>query len=184
MFKIFVCLILIIFLQSFISIKAIANKPSMTLDRVLKDHSYIPVGETTFSILFWDLYKSKLLTTSGKYPIEAAHEKLIYQIHYLADISSSDLIKRTVEQWQYLEIQPEKYEIYLAMLEKMWPDIKDGDSLSLVVNNNKSVFYFNNKFIGEIPQPEFSQLFLDIWLSQYTSEPELRLELLGVNINE
>ncbi|MFT5296690.1 MAG: hypothetical protein ACI9YH_002710, partial [Colwellia sp.] len=27
-------------------------------------------------------------------------------------------------------------------------------------------------------------LFLDIWLSKNTSEPELRLELLGVNNNE
>jgi hypothetical protein len=52
------------------------------------------------------------------------------------------------------------------------------------VNNNKSFFYYNNELIGEIGQQEFSQLFLDIWLSENTSEPDLRRELLGVNNNE
>jgi hypothetical protein len=70
------------------------------------------------------------------------------------------------------------------MLEKIWPDIKEGDSLSLYVSNNKSTFYFNNDLIGEIEQQEFSQLFLDIWLSKNTSEPKLRLELLGINKDE
>ena len=154
------------------------------LEMVLKNNLYIPIGETTFSILFWDLYNSKLKTTSGKYPIENDNDKLIYQINYLADISSKDLIMRTVDQWQHLGVEPERYEIYLGLLENIWPDIKDGDTLSLYVSNNKSAFYFNNNFIGEINRSDFSQLFLDIWLSENTSEPDLRRELLGVNNNE
>jgi hypothetical protein len=90
------------------------------------------------------------------------------------------LVNRTVEQWQHLGVEPELYAVYLPILLKIWPDIEEGDSLSLYVNNNKSVFYFNNNLIGEINQPEFSQLFLDIWLSEKTSEPKLRLELLGI----
>tara|TARA_B100000809_G_scaffold187606_1_gene185917 strand:+ start:44 stop:604 length:561 start_codon:yes stop_codon:yes gene_type:complete len=166
------------------SVLAIEGSPANTLDRVLKDHNYIQVGETTFSILFWDLYKSKLQTTSGKYPIESENDKLIYMINYLADISGKDLIERTVEQWQHLKINPEKYQAYIPVLEKIWPDIEEGDTLSLHVNNNKSFFYFNNELVGEVEDQEFSQLFLDIWLSEKTSEPELRLELLGINNNE
>jgi hypothetical protein len=186
MFKPLVYLLLITTSQFLTSVNVLATEgsPANTLDRVLKDHDYLQVGETTFSILFWDLYNSKLQTTSGKYPIESETDKLIYNINYLADISSKDLIERTVEQWQHLGINPEIYQVYLPELENIWPDIKDGDTLSLHVINNKSIFYFNNDFIGEIVQPEFSQLFLDIWLSKNTSEPELRLELLGVNNNE
>ena len=160
------------------------HKPSHTLDRVFNADTYIQVGETTFSILFWDIYKSRLQTTSGKYPLEGNNDKLVYQINYLADISCKDLIKRTVEQWQHLGIEEKKYQGYLAELRDIWPDIEDGDTLSLHVRNHKSIFYFNNDFIGEIVQQEFSQLFLDIWLSKHTSEPGLRLELLGVNNNE
>jgi hypothetical protein len=167
-----------------IHVKATDQKISHTLEHILNNHTYVQVGETTFSFLFWDLYKSKLQTTSGKYPLEHDNDNLLYQINYLADISSADLLMRTVEQWQHLGIEVERYQVYLPVLEKIWPDIEDGDTLSLHVNNNRSVFYFNNYFIGEIEQSEFSQLFLDIWLSENTSEPELRLELLGVNNNE
>jgi hypothetical protein len=186
MHKLFVYILLIVSSQILAPIHVMANtaRPPNTLNAVLKDDTYIKVGETTFSILFWDLYKSKLQTTSGKYPIECETDTLIYNINYLADISGKDLIERTVEQWQHLGINPETYQVYLPVLENIWPDIEDGDTLSLHVINNKSMFYFNNDFIGEIVQPEFSQLFLDIWLSKNTSEPELRLELLGVNNNE
>jgi hypothetical protein len=186
MFKVIAYLLLIGFSQMVISLHVMANeqKPSNTLDNVVKAHAYIQVGETTFSILFWDLYKSKLQTTSGKYPLEKDSEKLLYHINYLTDISREDLLMRTVEQWQHLGIETERYQTYLSVLEKIWPDIEDGDTLSLHVNNTRSVFYFNNNFIGEIEQSEFSQLFLDIWLSENTSEPKLRLELLGVNNNE
>ncbi|TWX53639.1 chalcone isomerase family protein [Colwellia hornerae] len=186
MFKFYARLIVIIMLQQFITVQVLATddiKPD-TLDNILKEQVYIPVGETTFSVLFWDLYKSKLLTTSGKYPLKSTNEKLLYQINYLTDISSEDLIERTVEQWQHLGVPRINFQHYLPMLEKMWPDIKEGDSLSLYVINNKSTFYFNNNIIGKIDQQEFSQLFLDIWLSTNTSEPKLRLELLGINKDE
>jgi hypothetical protein len=186
MLKFYARLIVITMLQQFITVQVLATddiKPD-TLNNILTEQVYIPVGQTTFSVLFWDLYKSKLLTTSGKYPIELTDEKLLYQINYLTDISSKDLIERTVEQWQHLGVPRKNFERYLPTLKKIWPDIKEGDSLSLYVSNNKSTFYFNNDLIGEIEQQEFSQLFLDIWLSKNTSEPKLRLELLGINKDE
>jgi len=54
----------------------------------------------------------------------------------------------------------------------------------LSVQDNKSIFYFNNLKVGVIERAEFSQLFLAIWLSEKTSEPELKAELLGENIDE
>lgn len=186
MYKVINYLLLICILQTMLPIKVIATELTTpnTLERVLNSQTYINVGETTFSILFWDIYKSNLKTTTGKYPLESDRDKLIYQINYLEDITSKDLIMHTVEQWQHLGVEVERYQAYLDVLAKIWPDIKDGDTLVLYVNNNKSSFYLNNNFIGEIEQPAFSQLFLDIWLSENTSEPDLRLELLGVNNNE
>lgn len=145
---------------------------------------FISVGETTFSILFWDLYKSRLMTTSGKYPVDITSDKVLFTISYLADISSNDLINRTVDQWEHLGIQSERYTSYLPKLKGMWPDIKEGDSLSLLIDQGRSVFYFNQQYIGVINPSEFGQIFLAIWLSENTSEPNLRLELLGGITNE
>ncbi|PKI14853.1 chalcone isomerase family protein [Colwellia sp. 12G3] len=181
MFKLF-CFVVLIFMSMN---GAFANKltDEVTLPSSLKNSldtaTFVSVGETTFSILFWDLYKSELLTTSGKYPIEINKENLLFDINYLADISSEDLIERTIEQWEHLGLTPEEYLPYVPVLKNIWPDTKDGDSLSLLIHEGRSVFYFNEQYIGVINAPEFGPLFLAIWLSENTSQPSLRAELLG-----
>jgi hypothetical protein len=54
----------------------------------------------------------------------------------------------------------------------------------LLIDQGRSVFYFNQQYIGVINPSEFGQIFLAIWLSENTSEPSLRLELLGGLTNE
>lgn len=150
-----------------------------SLVNVMASQAFTVMGETTFSILFWDLYKSTLFSTSGRYPLTSKSDALIFQINYLADISREDLIMRTVEQWQHLAMNEKMYQRYLADLETIWPNISKGDSLALLVEDNQSTFYFNGIRIGVIEDPNFGQLFIDIWLSENTSQPSLRAELLG-----
>jgi len=130
-------------------------------------------------LLFWDLYTSTLMTTTGKYPISVENEKLIFHIKYLADINSDDLIVRTVEQWQHIGLEEKEYLKYIDSLQALWPDINKGDSLALLMQKGKSVFYYNGEYLGVIDDAEFGQQFIDIWLSKNTSQPSLREELLG-----
>ncbi|TMM43166.1 hypothetical protein FCS21_13495 [Colwellia ponticola] len=149
------------------------------LSSQLITQDFVTVGEATFSVLFWDIYKSKLLTTSGNYPVEVTQDNLLFDINYLTDIASKDLINNTIEQWQHLGIAAEVYQAYLPQLKTLWPDIKEGDSLSLLIHQGRSIFYFNKQYIGVINEPEFGQVFLAIWLSKNTSQPKLRNKLLG-----
>ncbi len=137
------------------------------------------VGTGTFSVLFWDLYQGKLLSTSGGYPVNFEKEQLIYQIDYFVNISQDELIKRTIEQWQHLAIKQDKYEKYLSQLEQIWPNVNENDQLLLMVQQGRSAFYFNQQYIGEIDSHEFGQMFIDIWLSEKTSQPKFRQALLG-----
>lgn len=148
------------------------------LETVYQSHSFEHIGNTMFSILFWDLYKSKLLTTTGEYPIDTS-EKLIYEIEYLQGISSDDLIGRTVDEWEHLGLAPTSYQAYLPVLKEIWPDIKAGDSLTMLMDQSGTVFYHNQTYVGVIEGAEFGPLFLDIWLAENTSQPDLRDELLG-----
>jgi hypothetical protein len=175
------CLLLLLGL---LSNSVYANIDEVTLTPHIKEpldkQKFIPIGETTFTVLFWDIYSSQLLTTSGSYPVKNTNDNLLFDIHYLRDITSEDLIKRTVEQWQHLGTTEEKYQRYLPILQRLWPNIKDGDSLSLLIYQGRSVFYFNNQYQGVIDDPEFGEIFLAIWLSDRTSQPRLRNELLGL----
>ena len=178
---------IIVIILSVISFEVLSKNRTVPFDtphdlkQVIENTQFVELGKATFSILFWDLYKSKLSTTTGKYPIVKKEEKLIYEIHYLANISNEDLVERTVEQWQHLNVPKDQYQGYLADLKRIWPDIKKGDRLSLLLSSEKSLFYFNDTFIGDINSPEFGQLFLDIWLSENTSQPSLRRDLIGSN---
>ena len=177
---------ILLLMALFIPINA-AQAKSMTDEMVwsqhlpsqLKTQDFVAVGEAKFSVLFWDIYKSKLLTTSGHYPVEIAKDNVLFDINYLTDITSKDLINKTVEQWQHLGIAADIYQAYLPQLKMLWPDIKEGDSLSLLIHQGRSVFYFNQQYIGVINEPEFGQVFLAIWLSENTSQPKLRNKLLG-----
>jgi hypothetical protein len=154
------------------------------LSEFLNTSSFITTGEATFSVLFWDLYKSRLKTTSGKYPISFDEDQLIFQIDYFADISKEDLIKRTVEQWQHQNVPKQVYQPYISQLTSIWPAITEGDSLAILVKKDSSIFYFNNQRIGVIEDNFFGKLFIDIWLDKNTSQPSLRRQLLGGNFNE
>jgi hypothetical protein len=180
------CLITLCLSQNMVSAKNMTAEMSLpkNLTTMLDRQNFLSIGETIFSILFWDLYKIQLLTTSGDYPIEIKKDNLIMDIKYLADISNDDLIERTIEQWQHLGIAPENYQGYLLELKAIWPNIIDGDSLSLLIHQGRSVFYYNQQYVGVINDPKFGQIFLAIWLSEKTSEPSLRRELLGSITNE
>jgi hypothetical protein len=156
-----------------------------SLSKALLDTPLIEVGNAKFSVLFWDIYHSKLLTPTGRYfdvkdpNSQVAYQPLLFKIKYLRDITQKDLIEKTIEQWKHLAINEKKYLHYITLLQTMWPNIKTGDSLALLITENKSDFYFNDNFIGSISGEDFGKLFLAIWLSPNTSKPKLRKQLLG-----
>jgi len=81
---------------------------------------------------------------------------------------------------RYLRIREITHWVIIRKLLQIWPDIKKGESLTLITNEQgRSIFYHNDKKIGEINEPEFATDFLAIWLDKNTSEPELRKQLLG-----
>lgn len=160
--------------------KSIVKTDLLNLTHQKELQRFSAIGKSTFSFMFWDLYNSTLLTTTGNYPVSFENEKLIFQIEYLMDIKKSDLIKKTIEQWQHIGLKKTQYSRYIKNLEKIWPNIIKGDSLSLLMQKNMSVFYYNDSYLGQINDPYFGQIFIDIWLSNKTSQPNLRAELLGV----
>lgn len=155
---------------------------SFSGDCLTKDYKQLnlkEVGSAPFSVLFWDIYNSILYTESGKYSPENLSDTVIFEIEYYRDITSKDLLERTIEQWQYLDVPENHYKPFVPLLQEIWPDIAAGDKLTMVVHHHQSIFYFNGEKIGLIKQKEFSRLFLDIWLSPNTSEKKLRAQLLG-----
>jgi hypothetical protein len=165
----------------------VSSKNNIVLERLpeeLPKLQLIKVGSAVFSVLFWDIYKSTLYTKTGNYENIKPQEPLLFEIEYLKNITSEELIKRTIEQWDHLEKVEAQYLPFIPKLRGIWPDISSGDKLTLLNQNGRSVFYFNDEKIGMIEQREFGQLFLDIWLSPKTSQKTLRAKLIGDKKND
>ncbi|GGP59356.1 hypothetical protein GCM10009347_27210 [Shewanella algicola] len=147
------------------------QQPSATL---------IQVGSASMSMMWFDIYSATLYSIDGKYQAEQWPLKL--EIEYHRDIDAEDLIDATVDQWLHLGLSEQQIDQYREQLVNAWPDVKEGDRLTFMVNNRaQAEFLFNDKPYFQVSHIEFPQDFLAIWLSENTSRPKLRQQLIGMN---
>lgn len=136
------------------------------------------VGAAKLEMFFFDIYNSELYSTDGKYRKD--DYPLALNINYLRNIKAQDLVDRTEQEWEKLGYSGEQIAPWLKLVNKLWPDIRKGDSLLLVVDQDlSSVFYFNGSKLGEISDSTFGPSFLAIWLDENCSYPKLRQKLIG-----
>lgn len=136
------------------------------------------IGSAKLEIFFFDIYYSELFSPTGEY--SANELPLALQIKYLRDIKASDLIERTLEEWEKLGMSNEQTNAWVVELKALWPDINKQDVLTIVVDQHGvSEFFFNDSSLGVIDDKEFGKSFLAIWLDENCSFPKLREKLIG-----
>lgn len=136
------------------------------------------VGQGEMHYLFWTIYSAELYR-SGKFSVD---DRQALRITYFKSISQQDLIEATLGQWKHLGYSPEEIAQWIRPLTQIWPSVEPGDKLTFVSNaTGESLFFFDGKPIGAIQDPTFADAFLAIWLSERTTEPKLRKQLLGLN---
>jgi len=135
-------------------------------------------GEGQMSVMFWDLYKAELFGQTPSY--QADTSPIALKITYLRDIDKEDLIEATLDQWVHIGYENEAIPDWATQLEQIWPDIQEGSQLTIRVHRDgASDFYDATSKIGSMADSEFGKAFLAIWLSEKTSEPKLRTQLIG-----
>lgn len=135
------------------------------------------VGQGDMRWTFFKLYHIILLSEDGQYKPE--QYPLALEIEYYRDIPAQQLIDATRKQMRHIGFDHPNSEQWFTQLESLWPDIGKGDSLRIEVDKEQNnQFFYNSKAIGSIDDTAFSDGFLSIWLSEKTSEPELRQQLI------
>lgn len=135
-------------------------------------------GEGEMKYLFWTLYRAEYF--SGKPSAAPGEKPEALRITYQKSISRQALLDATYDQWSKLGYTDNLTSDWLATLSAIWPDVEPGDQLTLLVTTDgRSEFYLSDRMIGELSDERFGDAFLSIWLSERTTEPDLRLQLLG-----
>ncbi|TDP40821.1 chalcone isomerase-like protein [Idiomarina aquatica] len=141
------------------------------------------VGETRLSVLFWDVYDARLFTNSGDFDWQQRkQQRKTLVLDYLRDIKVADLVDKTAEEWQRLGFAHQDQQQWLDTLNQIWPNIKEGDCLALVENEDGHAdFYQGDKLLGTIENSTFTEQFLAIWLSPESRYEDERDELTGAS---
>lgn len=139
------------------------------------------LGEATFRYFGFSIYHVRLWARPDFRPGPLAEQPLMLELHYLRNFKGRAIAERSLQEMRrggsFSEDQAQRW---LARMSDIFPDIKDGDRLSgQHLPGQGARFWFNGRAAGQIDDPEFSRLFFGIWLAPTTSEPELRLALLG-----
>lgn len=132
----------------------------------------------TYSYLFWDVYSAQLFAPNAVYEqAKPLALKLVYQL----ELKGEAIAERSITEMKKQGLADgDKASHWYQRLANIIPDVKKGDEiLGQVDESGKTTFFLNGSFIGEVDDNEFSRRFFDIWLGVDTSEPKLRLALLG-----
>lgn len=106
---------------------------------------------------------------------------LALELHYLRHLKGPLIAERSItEIRRQVTLSAEQERTWLAALQNLLPDVQDGDRLvGLWQPDRGMTLFFNGQSRGTLSDLTLAQLFIGIWLSPKTSEPELRRALLG-----
>ncbi len=127
------------------------------------------------------IYDATLWVAPGFRADSYAQHAHALDITYLRALTGRDIAERSLTEMQRLgPMAPEQTQGWLATMTAMFPDVKAGDRLTgLHTPGVGARFWFNGQPRRAVPDPEFSRRFFGIWLSDTTSEPTMRSQLLA-----
>jgi hypothetical protein len=161
-----------------LSISATTHAVGPTQEARSTDVSLEKVGEGRLRVMFWSIYDARLYTPSGDY--RDGSRPLRLEIEYLRDIKAKALVKQTKKEWAAMGRDHPRQDEWLSRLSTLWPDVRENDVLAIELTPDKeAVFTHNGDTLGRIKDPAFGQQFVDIWLSEDCTRPELRASLIG-----
>ncbi len=136
------------------------------------------VGKGRFEYLFWDIYDAYLYAPNGEFDDD---KPFALTLSYLRDVEGREIAKRSVKEMSEQKLcESNKFADWEDRMATIFPDISEGQAITGVRDKNQSArFYLDGEVIGVITEAEFTRCFFAIWLSERTSEPELRKKLLG-----
>ena len=127
------------------------------------------------------VYDARLWALDRFSAAQFEREPLALELQYARALQGQQIAERSLVEMQRFGAVPDADAArWLAAMTQLFPDVAAGDRLTGVHRPGEAArFFFNGKLRGEVRETDFARRFFGIWLSPQTSEPKLRLALLG-----
>jgi hypothetical protein len=138
-------------------------------------------GTARLRFLGMHIYDAKLWAKDGFAPEAFDRHPLALELIYGRSLVGSMIAERSLKEMKRVaEVPADRADRWLGEMKKLFPDVKEGDRITGVLKPAEAArFYVNGRFRGEVRDAEFARAFFGIWLSERTSEPEMRSALIG-----
>jgi hypothetical protein len=175
------CLVPLLAQLVFVQTSQAAEQTVLPSDMASNLPSAAPVGKGRLIYFGFDVYDAKLWVAPDFKSSTFGSHKIALELQYLRNFTAQAISKSSLKEMQAIEPVPEqKAAIWINKLQEALPNIKKSDRLMGIYDPSTGVtFWLNGKRISEIRDTEFASQFFAIWLSPKTSQPKLRLSLLG-----
>lgn len=167
-------------LISFSSAAKLSEKPEDVLplmQKICGCKFFIGSSELTF--FGAKVYDISLWTVDDKFSYE---KPFAIRIKYNMNFDKNDLAKRSITEIKKLhELTKDQEDSYLEQLLEILHSVKKGDEKIAIFDPQNGVsMIYNGKIIGKISDIKLARFFVDIWLDQRGSYPEVTRKVLGL----
>jgi hypothetical protein len=139
------------------------------------------LGGGRLRFLGMGIYDSRLWVSGGFNASAYAQSPFALELSYLRGLSGKLIAERSLkEMWRQGPLSPQQEQAWLPAMLLAFPDVQTGDRITgLHTPGAGARFWFNGQARASIADADFSRVFFGIWLSDASSEPQLRASLLG-----
>ena len=139
------------------------------------------LGSATLRFLGLAIYEARLWVQSGFNASMYAQCPLALELNYFRNLSGALIAERSLKEMRRQgPLSDERQQAWLQAMVLAFPDVKAGDRITgLHTPGVGARFWFNGQSRPALNDPDFSRTFFGIWLSDATSEPLMRNQLLG-----
>lgn len=138
-------------------------------------------GAAKLRFLGLDIYEARLWSRASLTPANYAQSPFALELNYFRSLSGRLIAERSLKEMQRQGPQDSAREqAWLQAMVQAFPDVKAGDRITgLHLPGVGARFWHNGQSRPEVRDADFSRAFFGIWLSDASSEPAMRKNLLG-----
>lgn len=140
-----------------------------------------PRGMARMRFVGMSIYDAHLWVPTGFDPQRYGASPFALDLLYWRSLRGRLIAERSLKEMEGAgAIEAAVAKRWLQFMEQTFPDVQEGDRLTGVHLPEQGVhFFFNGKALVNYADTAFSERFFGIWLAPWTSEPQLRSQLLA-----
>lgn len=135
-----------------------------------------PSSTQRYQVWGFDIYDARLWTLPGFSIRHYAAHPFALELAYLRNFEGVAIAKRSLDEMRKVgSISAAEERAWLKAMTDIFPDIRKGDRLLGIYKPSEGAeFWFQQRRIGVVADPQFAKLFFGIWLHETTAAPAIR----------